>query len=480
MYTNKKRIADGYRVVSQTPIDDRLIKTDLADLIALGTDDYKAYEYYEGMQAFVVSENAYYKWVEDTSGNGAIGGFTYPAGIVNAGVTYSNRTFDFVKINFAESSVISDTYTNIETLALADSLIVDATYKITDRADLGLSIKAATVNSFEQRGYGIFLNLDFQNISLPLIGKNSVDVWHAGLAGLVADVSVAFWDGISYLNLTGAVGTQPDGDAVNWLIKDRATDPTYYTEETCSVSYSFTDDSILIKEDNRFNIITANSLSVFQFGNNNVVANVVDQTSQIININQRGSCYANSVTESGGILLTNAHRGNLSYNSMRGYTVQADLNVGTTVSSCTFSPNQITYLDPKKSYSYKHIRKGYSNFDVTLDMTDPAVFAAGVLDMNNGDSPAHVGIVYLDDANVTITKILSLQREHKVRFYPTAGRTHIFTHTAVAGLANDQLVSNVVGNITLVGTNGDFVEYEYADPVNGVRAGRKVNDSIAA
>lgn len=93
MYNNLKNIADGYSVRTQVPLDDRTIKLNLIDLADLTGN--KEYTYYEGMPVFLLSNLQSYNWVESTSGV-IPGGFTYPSNIVNGGIVYSNRTFNFV------------------------------------------------------------------------------------------------------------------------------------------------------------------------------------------------------------------------------------------------------------------------------------------------------------------------------------------------------------------------------------------------
>ena len=93
--TNKKVLSEGWHVGSQTPIDDRLVFADLAALQNMGTADVNAYRYYEGMLAYVISENKSYRWLESATG-ALTTGITYPANIVVNGTTYSNKTFNFV------------------------------------------------------------------------------------------------------------------------------------------------------------------------------------------------------------------------------------------------------------------------------------------------------------------------------------------------------------------------------------------------
>jgi len=92
---NKNTQAEGFRIGTQTPIDDRLVFQDLADLANLGSGDENAYRYYEGMRVWVLSVQKEYVWMESISG--VLGSsFTYPSGITVNGISYSGRDFNFV------------------------------------------------------------------------------------------------------------------------------------------------------------------------------------------------------------------------------------------------------------------------------------------------------------------------------------------------------------------------------------------------
>tara|TARA_R110000796_G_scaffold183874_3_gene300457 strand:+ start:461 stop:1000 length:540 start_codon:yes stop_codon:yes gene_type:complete len=93
---NDKIISEGWRVGSQTPIDDRLVFSTTSDLIDLGVDDVEAYRNYEGMRVWVISTRSEYEWKE--SALGALpSSFIYPSGVHANGVVYSGRSFNWVE-----------------------------------------------------------------------------------------------------------------------------------------------------------------------------------------------------------------------------------------------------------------------------------------------------------------------------------------------------------------------------------------------
>ena len=104
---NRKVLTEGWHVGSQTPIDDRLVFTDLADLQNLGTGNVNAFRYYEGMQVWVLTTNKEYIWVESAIG-ALTSSFTYPPNTIVNGVIYSGRSFNFVETGFLAPSLQKD------------------------------------------------------------------------------------------------------------------------------------------------------------------------------------------------------------------------------------------------------------------------------------------------------------------------------------------------------------------------------------
>lgn len=110
MDDNKKSLSEGWHLLSQTPIDDRIILSTYNDLLNLGVNDVNAYRYYEGLKIFVLENESEYIWTESIEGV-LTTPFTYPSNIITNGINYSNKTFNLVKSNFAPSIVDIDVYT---------------------------------------------------------------------------------------------------------------------------------------------------------------------------------------------------------------------------------------------------------------------------------------------------------------------------------------------------------------------------------
>lgn len=88
-------------VNGQIPLDGKTYFLTQSSMTNLGTGDQKAFTYYEGMEAYCNETKKKYIWrevlaEEDPDNPGLIAGhYTYPAGAVAEGITYSGRSFNF-------------------------------------------------------------------------------------------------------------------------------------------------------------------------------------------------------------------------------------------------------------------------------------------------------------------------------------------------------------------------------------------------
>jgi len=119
MIENKTALIEGFHLGSQTPIDDRLLFTDLASLIDMGPSNNYPYKYYEGMRVWVVGSAQEYEWKESSTG-AMPSSFDYSSNWIVSGVDYSGRGFNFVATGTTTSahdlqSVMStDNVTNLD------------------------------------------------------------------------------------------------------------------------------------------------------------------------------------------------------------------------------------------------------------------------------------------------------------------------------------------------------------------------------
>lgn len=102
---NKNTQAEGFHVGTQTPIDDRLVFTDLTDLVNLGVSTENPYKYYEGMRVWVNDIGKEYVWAESATGELATS-FSYPTGVFVNGILYGGRDFNFVGTGVTSSGSV--------------------------------------------------------------------------------------------------------------------------------------------------------------------------------------------------------------------------------------------------------------------------------------------------------------------------------------------------------------------------------------
>jgi hypothetical protein len=458
---------------------------------------------------------------------------------VGAGVTVTDAGGKTVVTIPGSAGVISLTNAALVALIGAATIIPGQLYLVTD-ANLtngGAIVQGVTTTSVSLEGAGVFLNPDYQNT-----GTNNVGVWYTGLVGLVAGVSITIYNGLHYLSVTGAVGTAPDGDAVNWLVMAKTIANTYVAE-TDFIRYDATIDRLIYRADKRENEIEytvykfENSLVAFQWGNNICTGNKALGTSFIGNINNRGTFNFNSLSDR-SVIEARFNAGTISHNSLSSKStlvatnnlgivgpvstaggdlggnvlVSGNLTVtnqtaigvcaGNTITSGGFmnvvqneselysnfihslgainlpvnqsrinrceigaeitfapsSPNLTAFLN-KRAVSQ------YSNFPVTLDMNDPAIYNGGTFTLTiPGALSIWAGIINLTNSNKTINKIVNLSNVFPTKFYTAIpAEVTTFRTTAVGfAAATDIVAAEAPGNKLVTGraSGTDNIEIE--------------------
>lgn len=102
-------IPTGLSTTTQIPLYVKEYVASEAVLANLGTSNSKAFTYEENLHVYCIQEKSIYKWREVQSGEENTGlltlDFTYPPNIVTFGITYSNRVFNFFRVNESYSVV---------------------------------------------------------------------------------------------------------------------------------------------------------------------------------------------------------------------------------------------------------------------------------------------------------------------------------------------------------------------------------------
>ena len=101
---NSTNIPTSLKITSQIPLNYKEWVKDEDTLAYLGVDDNLAFTYHEDIEIFCKAEKTLYKWREVQDGEENTGliplDFTYPNNLIVDDVDYSNRTFNFFKIDY--------------------------------------------------------------------------------------------------------------------------------------------------------------------------------------------------------------------------------------------------------------------------------------------------------------------------------------------------------------------------------------------
>jgi hypothetical protein len=251
---------------------------------------------------------------------------------IGAGVTASDvggKTQ--VQIN---GGIIDITNAAILALIAANTVIVGQYYRITDvtNADLGVVVQGVRTNGVTAYGTGIFLNADYQGVgnysSIFSFGAN-LGIWNTTPVAVVAG-DVVIYNNQHYLNQTGAWGTAPVGDAVNWSLLPKIL-TTGYILACDYVRYNITANRVVYRADNLQNEVDHfdnskgnEAIRDFQWGRTVVYANKVIANGIMACTNSKCTFIGNSITN-GGIITSNTGTGEANYNVCDG---ESQLNIG--------------------------------------------------------------------------------------------------------------------------------------------------------
>lgn len=411
---------------------------------------------------------------------------------------------------FGLSNFVEITYAALQSLkdGSPSAMVTGTNYKITDRGDAGIIVRAIDTDQLSLNGLFIAKNPDWQNTGGLFLGT-----WHSGLAPLVGEL--VNWNGYHYENLTGANGaSNPVIDTTNW-VQLAKTDLSYITEiDTCE--YDFDNDWFQLRTDKRGNSggrtyqqevdsAIGDPIEAFQWGNDSVINNKF-KGSYIGNTNNHWSSFKNNEVGVNGYLagFTTSGEALVNNNTLLNDAVinSVTLAAGSYISGNTFcsdstmvtinlaanagiedfflSPgsffqnktlNSSVVLDTFKiglsnngtktytaSKSEKRMEHGFSNESETISIT-------GLTTINITANNSECGIIDLTSGNATETINLfsNFPTNIPVMFRPASGLTVTFTH---ATGANQPICAGAVDAV-INGTNGDFIIFERRETYAG-------------
>lgn len=432
------------------------------------------------------------------------------AGNTVISVVYDSTSASWIATQSAASTAtptVSQSYAQMVTLAAGADFEVNRLYFINDR---NIYVRAITTTQLSLTGEFLMRSPDYQNVSGNFIGTWIATMAAPGIGDLVA------YDNFMWSSVTGAVGTAPSGDAVNWLCLGTFGSGTWkdwvnkvgaeYVDEIYACEYDFENDWVQVLHDKRrgnkiggsyqYEQLAANGFNVidkFKWGCDVVFSNTANEA-LLSNVNSLGEYASNFLNPESKIIAntltatskisTNTLEQNstISTNTLAaGATIEGNLlSAGSVLKDKTLNANVNIYRNLidfnwdavetiASDISEKTLISGLSNMAATLDL-DTAIYAGTTLTIPTFLN--YVGVFTLTSAaDKTITKIANLPSNHQCYFKGVNGRTYTFTSTAIAGaVANDIVRTAGAGNDLVVGrTNGnDLITVDKAGTMNRV------------
>lgn len=289
--------------------------------------------------------------------------------ISNIAITSTSPTFDIIDI----------TYAAFNALVLANTIQKGWFYRITDAGltDEGVIVQGTTINTNSIQGSGIFLNADYQNVGN-----------YSGVSGFVANLglwstvvqavvigNVVIWNNLHWKNLTGAWGTFPNADAVNWVLLSKTT-TNGYIKEVDSIKYDLTTNIIKYRADKRLNEVEYSALygfDSFKWGDDNTLRNKVYSDSYISNRNGYGILDSNIVSNLSGLSNESTYTANLPQIKNNIVNSNSFINIDMNVSSGLVYYNTVQSSSEIRIYS----------FDANSSVSDNNLASASIMTIGN-------------------------------------------------------------------------------------------------
>ena len=329
------------------------------------------------------------------------------------------------------TGLISVTNAQLLTLIGSGSIVGGQFYLVTDAlySNGGVVVQGVQINKTTTvNGSGIFLNADYQgvgNYSNVLSYVNNVGIWgvFAAPAGFVTG-SVAIYNNTNYLSLNGVWASDPTTTPAAWVALSKSPTNGYITAID-QVRYNILTNQVVYRADSVGNEVDlyisglVNSLTSFQWGRTTVTKNKVRGNSYINAPNSYctftgntlengtltdatiknvsvGVYQANQINGVSNLSCTGNNNGSIVGNQIeRGVDVVLQNVTGAGgLNNCKIADVNTTIPTLSVLISDKRCESGFSNFEATLAMTNPAVYTNPILTID-AVLQAHIGIFYL-------------------------------------------------------------------------------------
>jgi hypothetical protein len=377
-------------------------------------------------------------------------GSAYQALAMTSG-TFDPSKWEALDFN-TDATVISILYADLVSLAAADDLQTGHVYFITDK---GIWIQALTTNKLSLQGKFLAVNPDYQNT-----GGNNVGLWSTELTDLVGGTSIAIWNSLHWLNLTGDPGDTPNTDTDNWELLSPETDPTY-VQEIDDIKYNFELDFIFERSDKRGNFICSlndadgrfglTPMEFFQWGRDGVSGNFIKNS--LLRNNDSYTKISNVRATDFSIIfnLANANCSNATFsNTLIAIRNNSDIQ-NSILRNIVAIALSVDLINPGK-----RIVPGYSDFEVAKDITDqPNLFL-------NALSYGGIVNVVSNNSEESLDLCIAAPTKHPFEIRPSPEM--ILNIINGSGSAGEFGLSMPV--LTLDGSKGDFAKFRVDE--NGI------------
>lgn len=177
--------------------------------------------------------------------------------VTNSIAQYGQGVSELIAGLSAKAGITDKTYTDLAAMVANGTMAAGSLYKITDRGDRGIILRAVSASQLSRDGIRIMLCPSTYATGADTHGNNWIGVWH--LTKTATFNCLAIWGGKVWRNLTGDIGTA-DGDvaldATNWQAVAKASFTNHeYTAMVFGCSFDFDNDWIFRQWDASCNVL---------------------------------------------------------------------------------------------------------------------------------------------------------------------------------------------------------------------------------
>lgn len=391
----------------------------------------------------------------------------------------SRRLYQSAEGIYGPATGITDiTYSDLYTL-YSTGAMVPGLYRITDRADAGITIRAISSTALSLNATAVFINPDYQNAGeygdiatyTGMTYTSTYGVWSAANEASRVNGDVVIYDGKHYQVVDDSLfdGTYPQAGVNGYFEFDKvsyANTNVGFITEVDYIEYDLFADIITIRKDKRNNVVANAGLDLFQWGNDTTTHNTVygvfyclNSPAGLIRDNYIGNGMIFYASTTNAPVVYSISSNNLTViDSLASVFIEMSPDtssfIGNVIKTTTNISFSGTTIDPTSGNLYQqYVSTGYRNstYVETLDIT-----GATTLDITALYS-SYIGCanLYSSNASEAIDLFANFATGSVIRFYPQTGITITFIH---ATGANQPRCENGV-NAVVNGTNGDWIEF---------------------